>query len=119
MVEVEIRSPVYDEEEGRIAWRALALVRADGDELSIYQEKPVIDVAMRVLDVATGKSVSAADEPKAWVRSLPFAYRAGDLVAVLLVDSDDVADPPHPGDCGEAAAPQVPAPRRVELAFSS
>lgn len=89
MVEVEIRSPAYDEEAGRIEWRRRALVRAEGGDLAIYQSGDGIVVRedMSVVDVATGAQVTASDDPETWARNLPYAYRAGDLVAAVILDS--------------------------------
>jgi hypothetical protein len=92
MVAVEIRTAVYDEENARIEWRALALVRADGKQLTIYGEKAddLIDGDVRVVSVQSGKPITAADGPEEWARSLPYAYRSGDIVAAVVHDDAPV-----------------------------
>jgi hypothetical protein len=91
MVEVEIRTPVYDEEEGHITWRRRALVRAEGDDLVIYTDGDgvVLPEDLLVVDLATGARLRPADDPERWVRGLPHTYRNGDLVAVVLLDTDE------------------------------
>jgi hypothetical protein len=109
MVFVEVRSPYFNEEEGRTDWRTLAFVRADGDQIDVHgNDTNVVDLTMPVLDIATGAELSAADSPERWARNLPHAYRAGDLVAVVVHDSeppvlDDAAD-------DEPELPSIPAP---------
>jgi hypothetical protein len=107
MVAVEIRTPVYDEESGQITWRGRAIVRANGGDLDIYPDEQVIDKDLPLLDIATGKQIRGADNPEVWARNLPHAYRAGDLVAVVLIDTDSSeelkqSDSPSP--------PSIPVP---------
>jgi len=111
MLEVEIRTPLYDEEAGQVKWRVLALVRADGDDLTIYRqdESEVISTEMPVIDAATGSRVTAAEDPERWVRNLPDAYRSGDLVAIVLTDTDAPAPTERPEDAA-TSAPRIPAP---------
>ncbi|HEX7299434.1 MAG TPA: hypothetical protein VF257_10525 [Solirubrobacteraceae bacterium] len=110
MVEVEIRSPVYDEEASQVEWRRRALVRAEGTDLVIYTdgEGVVLPDDLLVLDLASGAQLRQADDPENWARNLPHAYRNGDLVAVVLVDTDAASTRPAP-ERG-AAVPSIPAP---------
>lgn len=110
MVAVEVRSPVFNEETGQIEWCARALVRADGDELTVYGPEgaaAVVDLAMNVVDVTTGDVVHSSDAPERWARFLPFSLRAGDLIGVVVHDDDPIAI-----DAGDHAedAPEIPAP---------
>jgi hypothetical protein len=89
MVEVEIRTPIYNEESQQIEWAAVALVRAEAGSFDVYGDADVVP-SDPVLSVVTGQSVDLADDPEEWVRNLPAAYRSGDLVAVSLRD-----DAPH------------------------
>lgn len=85
MVLVEIRSPVYDEEAGnaRLIWRAT--VKAYGDRLEIQGKEELVDGGeLPVMDPSTGKQLSSRDDPELWARSLPYAFRAGDLMAVVV-----------------------------------
>lgn len=111
MVEVEIRTPVYDEEAAQITWRRRALVRAEGDDLVIYanqHEGVVLPDDLLVLDLDTGTQLRQTDDPERWARNLPHAYRNGDLVAVVLVDTD--APSGHATQRGDSTAPTIPAP---------
>lgn len=110
MVEVEIRSPVHDEEAGEVTWRRRALIRADGDDLVIYTDGDgvVLPDDLLVLDPVTGSHLRQTDDPERWARNLVHAYRNGDLVAIVLADSD----PPPIEDASKrtVAAPSIPAP---------
>lgn len=109
MVVVEIRSPVYDEESSQIEWRGRALVKADGVDLEIYGEADLLAAEeLAVLDLQTGKPLLADDDPEAWARNLPFAYRAGDLVAVVVIDTDPPEVPVEPAPSDDL--PSIPAP---------
>lgn len=108
MVVVEIRAPVYDEEAGRADWVACAMVFANGAaEVSIVDAHGVLNTAIPVVDAVTGRQVRFADDAERWARNLPSAFRAGDLVAVVLADAE------RPGQSSAAAPaeiPSVPAP---------
>lgn len=109
MVVVEIRTPIYDEESSHITWQGLALVKADGQDLDIYGDANLVAAdEPGVLDLATGKQLLSNEDPEAWARNLPAAYRAGDLVAVVVLDTDppeDVQSPVQPDDL-----PNIPIP---------
>lgn len=106
MVAVEIRTPFHDEEAGEIVWRGLALVRADGDTLAIYGDRTVVDPEIPVIDIATGKQLRGTDDPETWARNLPYAFRAGDLVAAVVIDTDQ----PAPVAQTPQDLPKIPAP---------
>jgi hypothetical protein len=110
MVEVEIRTPVYDEEASQITWRRRALVRAEGNDLVIYTdgEGVVLPDNMLVLDLETGEQLRQADDPERWARNLPHAYRNGDLVAVVLADTEPA--PAHARPNTATTVPTIPAP---------
>jgi len=88
MVVVEIRSPVVDDESGGVRWIVCAMVHADGDRLEYSDPNGVLDPEMPVLDVVTRRQVVGSNEPEAWARNLPHAFRAGDMVAAVLTDTD-------------------------------
>lgn len=91
MVVAEVRTPFFNEERGQVDWRLLALVRAQGDELHVEAVSPeVFDVEMAVLDLATGRTLVARDDPEVWTRNLPYAFRAGDIVVNIITDSNPV-----------------------------
>jgi hypothetical protein len=109
MVVVEIRTPIYDEESSEITWRGLALVKADGQSLDIYGDADLVAVdEPGILDLATGKQLLASENPEVWARNLPAAFRAGDFVAVVVLDTDPPEDahaPVQPDDL-----PSIPMP---------
>jgi hypothetical protein len=110
VVLVEIHSPVYDEEAGsaRLVWRAS--VKADADQLEIAGDGHIVAMGeLPVLDAATGKQLSGFDDPERWARNLPYAFRAGDLVASVLRDDDPVTDTSSPEDDSPRETPRVPA----------
>jgi hypothetical protein len=118
MVEVEILTPTYNEESQTVAWEGVALVRAAGDQVTIYGDESVVQ-PIRVVSITHGKSIDVDEDVEEWARSLPDAYRTGDLVAVVRHDDNppaaevdaDIVEPhiPHPPvavgyhDCGQSA----------------
>jgi hypothetical protein len=109
MVEIEIRTPIYNEESGEIEMHALAVVRADGDSLTAVGDKSVVR-SDSVVSVTTGKPLYPQDDPEEWARSLPDAYRSGDLVAVVIQD-DNPPKLDEPAALGpEPAIPEPPLP---------
>ena len=106
MVEVEIRTPGYNEETQELEWNAVSLVRAEDGSLTIYGDESAIPQDS-VMNPATGGPVHFNDDPEEWARNLPHAYRAGDLVAVVLRDDNaatvEEAEPEH-------HEPEIPEP---------
>jgi len=108
MVETEIRVSRVNAETCEIEWDALAWVRAENDKIemigddSLVQRGPVVSLALR-------RSVHAREEPEEWTRSLPHAYRGGDLVAVVIHDDHPSGLPDGASDLAEPAIPEPPA----------
>ncbi len=98
MVAVEIRGPVYDEESGHVDWRVYSMIKADEDGIEILFSEDMLldDHDLKVVDCRTGKQLSKDDDPEGWARNLPYAFRAGDLVAVVSFDSDPQAEQNSP-----------------------
>lgn len=118
MVVVELRAPVYDEEAGEIVWRSRAIVRAHRDGLQVMGEEMLLgDETMTVIDLASGRRLSRADDPEGFTRNLPYAYRSGDLVAVVVIDSDSREPPPAGED--PRTLPVLSAPRSQSVQGSS
>jgi hypothetical protein len=120
VVDVELRSPVFNEETGTVEMRILALVRAEGSDIQLYRPADgphdctdLIDVDMQVVDQATGEIISGRDDAERWARNLPHAFRAGDVIAVVTHDDDPPAvsntEPPA------ETLPEIPAPPPAEL----
>ena|ERR1700704_3847676 len=113
MVVVEIRSPVYDEESSQIKWPGRTLVKTDGAKIEVYGEADLVAVdELAVRDLKTGKQLLSQDDPELWARNLPSAYRAGDLVAVVVIDTDPPEVPADPGPSDEL--PNIPTPSSSE-----
>ena len=105
MVEVEILAPTYNEESQTVAWQGVALVRAVASDVTIYGDQSVLQ-PIRVMSITHGKSIDIDEDAEEWARSLPDAYRAGDLVAVVLHDDS----PPVVEDDGDIVEPHIPDP---------
>lgn len=90
MVAVEIRGPVYDEESGQVEWRVYSVIKADGDGVEVLFGRDMLldDHDLKVVDCHSGKQLDKDDDPEGWARNLPYAFRAGDLVAVVSFDSE-------------------------------
>ncbi len=112
MVAVEIRTPVYDEESNKVTWHGRAIVRAEGETLDIYGDHEVIDAGISIVDPQTGRSIRGMEDPEAWARSLPCAYRSGDLIAVVLVDTDPPEHAAPDAARTQREVPTIPAPPR-------
>ncbi|MGA9874256.1 MAG: hypothetical protein WBQ21_00420 [Solirubrobacteraceae bacterium] len=109
MVVVEIRTPVYDEESSQVQWRLRALVKAEDGQVEISGEALILgDESLAVVDIQTGRRLSRTHDPEAWTRNLPHAYRAGDLVAHVVIDTDPPKVPDEPGQPRDL--PFIPAP---------
>ncbi len=111
MVDVEIRRPYFDEESQGIEWQLRAIVRAttDGVKVSAVSDDFSSLVDEPVLEASTGELVAPSTEPERWARSLPDAYRAGDLVAVVVRD-DEPSEIDALGDIDEPVIPEPPQP---------
>lgn len=107
MVEVEISTPVFNEELHALESRAVALVRADGEVITVYGSDEFVPMDP-VMDVLTGQSVHPAEDAEAWARNLPYAYNAGDLVAAVL--RDDNPSPAAADGEPERPEPLIPDP---------
>jgi hypothetical protein len=107
MVEVEIRTPLHDEEAQSIEWKHLAFVRADSDGVKVYGDAACVPDDS-VISPNTGKRVDCSAHPEEWTRSLPDAYRSGDIVAVILHD-DSAPESEQREDVEEPSIPEPPA----------
>jgi hypothetical protein len=119
MVVVEICAPIYDEESNQIESRMRALVKAEGEDLEITGDANVLgDQLFAVVDIQTGKQLTSNDDPEAWARNLPYAYRSGDLVARVVIDTDGPKTPtvPASGAPSRRDLPTIPAPPAIDRA---
>jgi hypothetical protein len=110
MVEVEIRAPVYNEETQQIESKVLALVRAESGSLDVYPSGSWTVPFAPVISLSTGRPVEPADDPEEWARNLPYAYRSGDLAAVVRHDDNPPALEAPDLTEDEPLIPDPPAP---------
>ena len=85
MVEVELRTPHYDPSTRSVEWHMVATIRVD-----VRDEIGVLDFHVPVVSLRSGEQVRFEDDPEEWARNLVTAYRAPDLVAVVVSDDDAV-----------------------------
>lgn len=109
MVGVEIRTPIYDEESHQFTWRGCAFIRAEGDTLDIIGDASLVDPDLPIVDASTGRQLRGTDNPEAWARNLPYAYRSGDLLAVVAIDTDGRSE----AGPVEHEIPAIPSPPEV------
>lgn len=115
MVDIEIRRPYFDEESQKIEWQLRGIVRATAGDIRISvadDDSPCV-LTDPVLEASTGEMVSSAEQPERWARSLPDAYRSGDLVAVVIYD-DEPLEVQTMGGTDEPVIPDPPQPEFAE-----
>lgn len=110
MVEVEIRAPIHNEESETIDWKQLALVRADTATGVVIDGDDSFVPLDPVMGITTGKPVEPDDDPEEWARSLPYAYRSGDPVAVVRHDDNTPTLDESEPDFVEPSIPEAPEP---------
>lgn len=88
MVHVEIHALSPDD--AAPVWATVAHVRADGEHLDISGED-IVSRDIPIIHPGTGEQVHWSDDPEMWARLLPYAFRAGDLVAVVVEDTSPEA----------------------------
>lgn len=64
-----------------------AELRVHGSEVEVAGDLSWIDFDIPVLDPETGRSLRFEDEPEAWARRLPDAYRSGDVVVAVVAEA--------------------------------
>ena len=59
-------------------------VRVQGRELEVVRgDRSWLDLEIPILDPETGRSLRFEDDPEAWARRLPEAYRSGEIIATI------------------------------------
>jgi hypothetical protein len=119
MVVVEIRRPYFDEESQTIDWqiRAVVLANSDGVKISAAPDETPCVLTETLVEASSGDVVDAASAPERWARSLPDAYRSGDLVAVVTHDDHPPAAVDSLDDGVEE--PMIPEPPTPEFSETS
>ena len=55
-----------------------------GRELQVVSgDRSWLDLEIPILDAETGRSLRLEDDPEAWARRLPEAYRSGEIIATI------------------------------------
>lgn len=105
MVKVELRMP---NREGT-GWRTAATISAEGERYKVVGDAKLVDLSLPVFDRRAGRKLLFAEDREEWVRHLPSAYHAPDLVAVVVEDTNPSPTPPTPARervvTGPASAP--------------
>ncbi len=81
---VHVRLARQDWQAGKLALQPLVEYWVDGRDVRIEGKADYIGLDVPVLDVQSGRRVLFHEDPEAWARNLPNAYRAGDIVAEVL-----------------------------------
>jgi hypothetical protein len=84
MVRVTFSAPHYDSQRKAVDYVVQAELIVDGHEHSSTGEVRWIDLSIPVIDPATGRQLVFEDDPEAWARLLPTAYRSGDIVLEVV-----------------------------------
>jgi hypothetical protein len=85
---IELQLTVPNRHNGDLEWDVVATLRVDGPRLEVEGDQSFADVRdIEVLDVETGQSVTFDADPERSARNLPQAFRSGDLVCRVTVDS--------------------------------
>jgi hypothetical protein len=91
MVELEILAAVgrhgYEPE-----WHPLVRLRVDLHDFQVEGDGKVLDFDMPVVSLRTGDQVRFEDDHEEWARSLPTAYRTGDVIVNVLHDDNPIRD---------------------------
>lgn len=91
MVELEILAAV-DQHGHEPAWRPLVRLSVDSHDFQVEGDRNVLDFDMPVVSLRTGDQVRFEDDPEEWARSLPTAYRTGDVIVNVLHDDNPIRD---------------------------
>jgi hypothetical protein len=96
---IELQFTVPNRHHGDLEWDVVATLRVDGPHMKVEGDQSFAEVRdIEVLDVETGQAVTFDADPEHWARNLPQAFRSGDLVCRVTVDSRSETD------AGEAIA---------------
>lgn len=91
MVELEILAAV-DQHGDEVVWEPLAQLRVDGTTYELNDDAGVIDLKLPLVSVRAGTEVRFDDDHEEWARSLPTAFRTGDMIVRILHDDDPIRE---------------------------
>jgi hypothetical protein len=85
---IELQLTVPNRHQGDLEWGVVATLHVDGPHLEVEGDQSFAEVRdIEVLDVDTGQSLTFDAHSERWARNLPQAFRSGDLVCRVTVDS--------------------------------
>lgn len=88
VIRLELQSPEFDSETNETTWAALVAIEVDGESYAIEGREDLLDLELSVMSLRTGQAIRWVDDREEWVRSLPSAYRAPDLIATVVHDDN-------------------------------
>ncbi|HEV8686387.1 MAG TPA: hypothetical protein VGQ84_03865 [Gaiellaceae bacterium] len=91
MVELEILI-ARDQQGDEAAWAPLARLRVDDRHVEVEGDQTVIDFRLPLVSLRTGTQVRFEDDHEEWARSLPTAFRAGDVIVRVLHDDNPIRE---------------------------
>jgi hypothetical protein len=85
---IGVQFTVPNRHQGDLEWDVVATLHIDGPHLEVEGDQGFAEVRdIEVLDVDTGRSLTFDADLERWARNLPQAFRSGDLVCRVTVDS--------------------------------
>jgi hypothetical protein len=91
MVELEILTAM-DQHGDEVVWEPLAHLRVDNATYDLDDAQGVIDFRVPLVSLRTGTEVRFEDDREEWARSLPTAFRTGDVIVRVLHDDNPVRE---------------------------
>jgi hypothetical protein len=92
MVELQIRSPVLNDETNEVEWTVRTQLRVSGEIVEVEGDEQLIDFSVPVVSLRTGELLLFEKDREEWARNLPNAYRAGDYVVEVFQDDDPIPE---------------------------
>jgi hypothetical protein len=84
MVHVKLVSRELNDERTAYVDVVRVELTVQGRELEVVSgDRSWLDLEIPILDAETGRSLRFEDDPEAWARRLPDAYRSGDVVVTV------------------------------------
>jgi hypothetical protein len=78
---IEITFSVPRPHGGDVEWEVVATLYVEGTRFNLERDESFAEVRdIEVLDLDSGQTVNFDADPERWARSLPQAFRSGDLV---------------------------------------
>jgi hypothetical protein len=85
MVLLKFTSPHWDPHAKTMGYFHLADVWVSGQEVHVEGDGSVFSTTIPVVEPESGVRLTFEEDPERWARSLPTAYRSGDLLVSAIV----------------------------------